>query len=77
MKKKFLKLSLITIIVGVVFLALAFFVFHYVTDTGITLTWHREAEKPYVAEILGDFAILNIATSFISLLIAYIFYGKE
>ena len=74
MKKKFLKLSLITFITGVLFLLLAFFFFHFVTDEGITLIWHAEAGKPFVTELIGDFGILNIAASFISLLIAFIFY---
>lgn len=76
MDKRLLKLALITFIVGVVFLGLAFFAFHYLTDSGISLVWHREAEKPYVTELLGDFGIINIATAFISLLI-YLIYGKK
>ena len=77
MKKNFLRLSLITFIVGVALLALSFFVFHFVTDEGITLIWHPEAGKPYITELLGDFAILNIATSFISLLISQIFFKNK
>ncbi len=77
MKKNFLKLSLITFIVGVVFLILSFFVFHFVTDQGITLIWHPEAGKPYITELLGDFAILNVATSFVSLLISLIFFKNK
>ena len=77
MKKKFLKLSLITFIVSIVFFALAFFCFHFVTDQGITLIYHQEAGKPFITELIGDFAILNVATSFISLLIAFIFYKEN
>lgn len=77
MKKKFLKLSLITLIVGVVFLILAFFTFHFVTDEGITLVWHPEAGKPYVTELIGDFGLLNLVVSFVSLLISFIFYGDK
>ena len=77
MKKKFLKLSLITLIVGVVFFALAFFCFHFVTDQGITLTYHKEAEKPFVSELLGDFGVLNLFASFISLLIHFIFIKEN
>ena len=72
MDKKILKLFLITFIVGVIFLALAFFAFHYLTDAGISSVWHEEAEKPYVTELLGDFGIINLATSFISLLIYFL-----
>ena len=77
MKKKFLKLSLITLIVGILFLVISFFTFHFVTDQGITLVWHEEAGKPFVTELIGDFAILNIATSFITLLIALVFFNEE
>ena len=77
MKKKFLKLSLITFIVGILFLVISFFTFHFVTDQGITLVWHEEAGKPFVTELIGDFAILNIATSFITLLIALVFFNEE
>ena len=77
MKKKFLKLSLITLIVGVVFLILAFFTFHFVTDEGITLVWHPEAGKPYVTELIGDFGLLNLVVSFVSLLISFIFFGDK
>ena len=77
MKKKFLRLSLITGIVGLALLIIAFFTFHFVTDAGITLIWHEEAGKPYVTELLGDFGVLNLATSFVSFLIAKIFYDKK
>ena len=77
MKKKFLKLSLITLIVGVVFLIFAFFTFHFVTDEGITLVWHPEAGKPFVTELIGDFGVLNLVVSFVSMLTAYIFFNDK
>ena len=77
MKKKFLKLSLITLIVGLVFLILAFFTFHFVTDEGITLVWHPEAGKPFVTELIGDFGVLNLVVSFVSMLTAYIFFNDK
>ena len=77
MKKKFLKLSLITLITGIDFLIIAFFVFHYVTDVGITNVWQAEAQKPYITELIGDFAVINIATSFISFLISVIFFNNK
>lgn len=77
MQKKFLKLSLITFIVGVVFLALAYFSFHYLTDAGLSSVWHREAEKPFVTELIGDFGVLNLFAAFISLLIHFIFIKNK
>ena len=72
-RKKFLKLSLITGIIGVFVLAVAYFFFHFVTDEGITLTWHPEAGKPFVTELIGNFGVLFFFASVISLLIAFIF----
>ena len=72
-RKKFLKLSLITCIIGVFVLAVAYFFFHFVTDEGITLTWHPEAGKPFVTELIGNFGVLFFFASDISLLIAFIF----
>ena len=77
MKKNFLTLSLITAIISVVVFALAFFIFHYVTDAGITFIYHAEAEKPFVANMVGIFGVLSLFTSLISLLIAFIFYKEE
>jgi hypothetical protein len=72
-RKKFLKLSLITCIIGVFVLAVAYFFFHFVTDEGVTLTWHPEAGKPFVTELIGNFGVLFFFASVISLLIAFIF----
>lgn len=77
MCNKFLKLSLITFITGALFLILAFFAFHYLTDAGISTVWQQEANKPYITELLGDFGIINISASFISLVIHFVFNKKE
>ena len=76
-KKNFLKLSLITLISGLVLLIIAYFFFHFVTDDGITLIFHEEAGKPFVTQLIADFGILNLFASFISFLIASIFFKKE
>lgn len=76
-RKKFLKLSLITFLIGVFVLAVAYFFFHFVTDEGITLTWHPEAGKPFVTELIGNFAVLFLFASIMSLLIAFLFCEKE
>ncbi len=76
-KKNFLKISLITFIVALVVLGVAYFFFHYVTDAGITLVWHPEAGKPFVTQLIADFGVLNLFASFISLLVALIFFKSE
>ena len=54
-----------------------YFFFHFVTDEGITLTWHPEAGKPFVTELIGNFAVLFLFASGMSLLIAFLFCEKE
>ena len=73
MKKKFYKFSLITFVIGLVVLLLTFYCFHFVTDAGLTLTYHEEAGKPFVTDMLGTFGVLFIFSSAISLLISKIF----
>ena len=76
-RKKFLQLSLITFLIGVFVLAVAYFFFHFVPVEGITLTWHPEAGKPFVTELIGNFAVLFLFASVMSLLIAFLFCEKE
>ena len=58
-KKNLLKFSLITLVIGIVVLAIAYFFFHFVTDEGITLIWHEEAGKPFVTDLIGSLIILT------------------
>jgi hypothetical protein len=76
-KKKLLKLSLITLIIGLAVLAIAYFFFHFVTDDGITLVWHPEAGKPFVADLIGQLGVHLLAAAIISLMISIIFFPKE
>ena len=73
-KKKLLQFSLITLIIGLCVLALAFFCFHFVTDEGITLVWHEEAGKPFVTEMIGIFGVWFMFASAISLISALLFF---
>ena len=76
-RKNFLKLSLYTLIIGVFVLAVAYFFFHFVTDTGITFTWHEEAGKPFVTDLIGTFGTLFLFASAMSALIAVVFFKKD
>ena len=76
-KKNFLKLSLITFIISIVVFFLAFFIFHFVTDAGITFVYHAEAQKPFVANMVGIFGVLFLFSSVVSLLIALIFFNDK
>ena len=76
-QKNLLKLSLITLIIGLIVLAIAYFFFHFVTDDGITLTWHPEAGKPFVTDLIGFFGVLFIWSSVMSLISALVFFKNE
>ncbi|MBR4942735.1 MAG: hypothetical protein IKZ28_01780 [Clostridia bacterium] len=76
-RKNLLKLSLITLIIGLCVLAIAYFFFHFVTDDGITFVWHPEAGKPFVTDLLGQFGVLFLWSSAMSLILALVFFKKE
>lgn len=68
-KNTLTKLSLICLSLALILFAVSYYFFHFVTDDGFTLTWHPEAGKPYVSEMLGDLSVLFLfasAFSFIS-----------
>ena len=76
-KQKLLKFSLITLIIALGLLAISYFFFHFVTDSGITFTWHPEAGKPFVTDMLGQLSVLFIFASSISAISALVFFDKE
>lgn len=77
MKKNLLKLSLISFIISVIFFIITYFVFHYVTDEGITLIKQDEAGKPLVTNVIAMFSTLMLFLSASSLLIYFIFYKNK
>ena len=77
MRKRFYKLSVACLIVAVIVFIINYFVFHYVTDDGITFVWHPEAGKPFVTDLIGFFGVLFIWSSAMSLIISLVFFKKE
>lgn len=77
MKQKLLKLSIIMIAIALFILLFNYFFFHFVTDEGISLIWHPEAGKPFVAELIGDLAVLFIFGSVVSLLLALVVFNDD
>ena len=75
-RKNLFKFSIITLIIGVLVLAISFFFFHFVTDDGITLEWHEEAGKPFVTLLIGVFGVLFVFASAISAIAALVFTEK-
>ena len=76
-KNKLLKLSLITLCIGLGLLAIAYFFFHFVTDSGITFTWHPEAGKPFVTDMIGQLAVLFLFASSMSAISALVLFDKD
>ena len=74
-KKQLQKLSLICLIIGVVVMLLTFYCFHFVTDEGLTLTYHEEAGKPFVTDMLGVFGVLFLFASAMSFIVSLVKYG--
>ena len=76
-KKNLLKFSLINLIIGLVIFAISYFTFHFVTDTGITLTRHPEAGKPFVTDMIAQLGVLFIFASAISLVASIVFFKED
>ena len=77
MRKKLLKFSLISFIISAVVLAINYFFFHFVTDEGITFTFHEEAGKPFVADLIGQLGVLFLFSAIVSLIAAFVFCDRE
>ena len=71
-KKNLQKLSLYLIIIGLVVFAINYYVFHFVTDSGFTLTFHEEAQKPFVADLIGQFGVLMLFFSVVTFMISLV-----
>ena len=76
MRNKLLRLALCLVLIGLVAFILTYFCFHFVTDEGITLTWHPEAGKPFVTLFLGVFATLMVSASALSALSAVFLFPR-
>lgn len=76
-RKKLLKFALINFIVGLVVLLIAYFFFHYVTDSGITTVHQEEAGKPFVTSLIGNFGVLFLFASVVSLISSFVFCEKD
>ena len=72
MKRKLLKLSLCQLIIAIITFVINYFVYHFVTDEGITLVWQAEPGKPFVAMLIGVFATLFLFGSALSALAAFV-----
>ena len=77
MKKKVQKFSLICLIIGLVLFGISYYFFHFVTDDGFTLTFHEEAGKPFVTQMIADLGVLFVFSSALSFIASLLFFNKD
>ena len=77
MKSKLLKLSLVQLIISAAIFVINYFFYHFVTDEGITLVFHQEPGKPFVAMLIGFLAVLFLFGSTFTALFATIVYKNN
>lgn len=77
MKNKFRKFSLVSFISSMIVFIFNYFFFHFVTDEGISLIFHEEVGKPFVANLIGQLGVHLLAAGIISLMISIIFFPKS
>ncbi|MBQ4073116.1 MAG: hypothetical protein IJD50_05320 [Clostridia bacterium] len=76
-RKRLFKLGVIFLILALVVFAINYYVFHYVTDDGLTLTWHEEAGKPFVTDLIGQLGTLLTFGSISSFLVGAVVFKKD
>ena len=76
-RKNFFKLAIITLAIGVLLLVFTYFFYHFATDAGLSLVWHKEIGKPFVTNLFGIFGVLFVWASVMSFLIGLVFFEKE
>ena len=71
-KKKALIISLAMLCVAVIFMFLAYFMFHYLTPEGKLGEWRPKPAKPVVTYAVAEFSLLSYLASLIFFLIGII-----
>ena len=71
-KKKALLIALVLLVVAVVFMFLAYFMFHYLTPEGKLGPWRPKPAKPVVTYAAGEFSLLCYLAALIFFLIGII-----
>lgn len=77
LRKKLYKLSAICFVTALIVFVINYFVFHYVTDDGITLVKQAEAGKPFVTNLIGMLGADMVFASILSALCAKILCSKK
>ena len=71
-KKDLRKLSLWSIISSAIIFVINYFFYHYVTDFGIGLEFQEVAQKPFVADLIGQFGVLMLFFSVVTFMISFV-----
>ena len=77
MRIKFLKLSGISFGLSFFVLVFNYFFYHYFGESGFTTEFSKLPRKPFVSDLIGQFGVLLLFCSIVSLIIAFVFYKKE
>ena len=77
LRKKLYKLSAVCFVIALIVFVINYFVFHYVTDDGITLVKQAEAGKPFVTNLIGMLGADMVFASILSALCAKILCSKK
>ncbi|MBQ3496417.1 MAG: hypothetical protein IKC33_00560 [Clostridia bacterium] len=77
MRKRLIKLSIISFIIAVVLFAIDYLIFHHLTDAGFVLQHQQEAGKPFVTDLVGQVAASFFFLGGASLLVGFICFDKE
>ena len=72
LRKKLNKLAVVCFVIAIIVFIINYFVFHYVTDDGITFVKQAEAGKPFVTNLIGMLGADMVFASIISALSAKI-----
>ena len=76
-KKNLLKLSVISFAISAFVLTFNYFFYHYFTSEGFTPVFHKEPQKPFVSDLIGQFGVLFLFLSVTCLLFALVCYNKK
>ena len=77
LRKNLYKLAVVCFVIALIVFAVNYFVFHYVTDDGITLVKQAEAGKPFVTNLIGMLGADMVFASVVSALCAKILCSKK
>ena len=76
-KRSLRKFSLYCLIIGIVIFGISYFMFHFVTDEGITFVFHEETGKPFVTNMVADLGVLFIFSSIVSFMSSFVFFKED